>query len=294
VYLEFAINALKHENWWILLAYSGMLPPMIGQLKLPSWVPDWHAMSLQPVIDIHSLRYLGAGEGLEFGDSGFDRCADYAKLHCPGLLIDVVSKVKPFPERDSEAVKEFWTDLTADHPLKIFKPGFSPLHALFNLLILGVDFSVGPDDSSIDKKKAIFAWAAYLEGILNVELPGQAQDEHMIVKIRSQWASLTMIEIQEVLRGDLLNSLPLTVMIIAGSRYHVFRTESGYIGLGPKSTMLGDKVCVLQDCPFPLLLRPSGPHYRLVGHSKVLGLTEGEAAEMHKAGKFQMEEIIIE
>jgi hypothetical protein len=64
----------------------------------------------------------------------------------------------------------------------------------------------------------------------------------------------------------------------AGSR--LFRTQSGYLGVGPPGMQEGDVVCVLRRCTTPVLLRratESGAEFELVGSCFVLGLMEGEA-----------------
>ena len=59
----------------------------------------------------------------------------------------------------------------------------------------------------------------------------------------------------------------------------VFRTEDGYIGVGPKHTVPGDHVCAFLGCEIPIILRalPDSGQYRIVGGSFVHGYASGEA-----------------
>jgi hypothetical protein len=57
-----------------------------------------------------------------------------------------------------------------------------------------------------------------------------------------------------------------------------FTTQEGYIGLAPKASKSGDKVCVLFGCPSPLILRQStDKRYQLIGECYICGLMNGEA-----------------
>jgi hypothetical protein len=62
--------------------------------------------------------------------------------------------------------------------------------------------------------------------------------------------------------------------------YRLFRTQSGYLGVGPPGMKEGDVMCVLRRCTTPVLLRHAvepGTAFELVGSCFVLGLMDGEA-----------------
>ena len=65
----------------------------------------------------------------------------------------------------------------------------------------------------------------------------------------------------------------------------VFRTVSGYIGLGPQITRAGDIVAVFHGGSWPFILRPSGDDYRLLGASYVHGIMFGKAMRRHRKSK---------
>ncbi|KAM0798112.1 heterokaryon incompatibility protein-domain-containing protein [Usnea florida] len=55
-------------------------------------------------------------------------------------------------------------------------------------------------------------------------------------------------------------------------------TEEGYIGIAPRATKPGDRVCVLLGCRTPLLLRKtSGLQSQVVGECYIHGVMDGEA-----------------
>jgi hypothetical protein len=41
--------------------------------------------------------------------------------------------------------------------------------------------------------------------------------------------------------------------------------QIGYIGIGPASAGIGDTLCMIAGCNFPILLRRQSEYYRLVG-----------------------------
>ncbi len=62
-------------------------------------------------------------------------------------------------------------------------------------------------------------------------------------------------------------------------------TKSGYIGLVPELTREDDVICVLFGCDTPLVLRPVGDYYTLVGECYVHGLMDGELVDCLQEGK---------
>ncbi|OCL13103.1 hypothetical protein AOQ84DRAFT_385641 [Glonium stellatum] len=62
-----------------------------------------------------------------------------------------------------------------------------------------------------------------------------------------------------------------------------FHTSDGDVGIGPPQVRVGDQICVLGKCTFPVVLRPVGGHYRYIGPCFIVGLTEGEASKTLEA-----------
>ncbi|KAI0205232.1 hypothetical protein F4808DRAFT_410991 [Astrocystis sublimbata] len=57
----------------------------------------------------------------------------------------------------------------------------------------------------------------------------------------------------------------------------IFFTDKAYIGLGPSMTVEGDLLCILFGGATPMILRPLGDSYRLIGECYVYDLISGEA-----------------
>jgi hypothetical protein len=64
--------------------------------------------------------------------------------------------------------------------------------------------------------------------------------------------------------------------------------------MGPVNARKGDKIYVLLRCPIPIVLRPVGEHFSLVGECYVQGLMHGEAADDMDKGLFPLEKVILE
>lgn len=71
----------------------------------------------------------------------------------------------------------------------------------------------------------------------------------------------------------------------ASAQRRVFHTEAGHVGVGPKVTRPGDIVVIVFGGYTPLLLRPWGNNYRLLGASYVYGIMHGEAMGSYLDGE---------
>ncbi|KAL8781988.1 MAG: hypothetical protein Q9213_005753 [Squamulea squamosa] len=70
-------------------------------------------------------------------------------------------------------------------------------------------------------------------------------------------------------------------------------TENGSLGTAPHYARLGDKIAVLSNCDMPMVLRPNGEHYEVIGSCFVDGLMKGEVAEGIEQGLYQMEKLSL-
>lgn len=59
----------------------------------------------------------------------------------------------------------------------------------------------------------------------------------------------------------------------------LFRTLDHRLGLGPVGTQNGDLVCVLTGCSLPVILRPMGDDYAVIGETYVHGISDGEVMQ---------------
>jgi hypothetical protein len=64
-----------------------------------------------------------------------------------------------------------------------------------------------------------------------------------------------------------------------------FYTRKGHLGYGPIEIQQEDLICVLPNCRVPVILRKIDNYYIFVSTCFVLGLMDGEAAEMMNRGE---------
>lgn len=77
-----------------------------------------------------------------------------------------------------------------------------------------------------------------------------------------------------------------------GTARHFF-TDKGHLGYGAKGILEGDIVCVLQGSRVPVLLRKIEDYYHFVSTCFVLGLMDGEAAQMLERGEVFMQQFNV-
>ncbi|KAK8052396.1 hypothetical protein PG993_003781 [Apiospora rasikravindrae] len=69
-----------------------------------------------------------------------------------------------------------------------------------------------------------------------------------------------------------------------------FVTKNNRIGKGPRGLDQGDCVAVIYGCRIPLVLRPSGAHFQLVGPCYFHGAMLGDIVERLDAGMSELKE----
>lgn len=85
--------------------------------------------------------------------------------------------------------------------------------------------------------------------------------------------------------------LGLAVQSLKGRK--LATTKTGYIAMVPKNVQRGDVVAVLLGCNFPVLLRPSGRYFRVLGECYVHGLMNGEVFGLERTGTVSLETLLL-
>lgn len=71
-------------------------------------------------------------------------------------------------------------------------------------------------------------------------------------------------------------------------------TETGRLGMVPRTAQLGDNIFVLKGCNAPLILRPAGNGtHSVVGECYVDGVMKGEAMRDLEARKYEVKDIVL-
>jgi hypothetical protein len=89
---------------------------------------------------------------------------------------------------------------------------------------------------------------------------------------------------------DTIQTLHSAIISLISWEGAVFATEKGYIGEGTDRCQVGDIICVLLGCNYPVILRPDRPfagHYKFVGEVYVYGIMHGEVIRALEERKVQ-------
>ena len=86
----------------------------------------------------------------------------------------------------------------------------------------------------------------------------------------------------------------MQIVVRYGNAFRFIETPTGYLGLAPNGAAIGDILCVLKGCDTPVVLRKVNEHYVHVGTCFVLGLMDGEAAELLKIGRAKVQRFEIQ
>lgn len=70
-------------------------------------------------------------------------------------------------------------------------------------------------------------------------------------------------------------------------------TEKGYLGLAIAATEPDDRICILVGCKTPLVLRPRGAYFQVIGECYIHGIMRGEIAKDIREGRLRMDEIAL-
>lgn len=80
--------------------------------------------------------------------------------------------------------------------------------------------------------------------------------------------------------------------ILNGNR-RLFITQNCLLGLGPHLVIPGDRIAVIGACDMPLVLRPKGENYEVIGSCFVQDFMDGEAGRGIDSGRFVAETITL-
>jgi hypothetical protein len=90
---------------------------------------------------------------------------------------------------------------------------------------------------------------------------------------------MLLANIQRLLHGQTSNVTSSTLNKCYGRR--MIRTDQGYIGLAPRETKVGDRICLLQGIEYPFTIRQKSgsDEYLLIGESYLHGFMDGETVK---------------
>ncbi|KAK7211997.1 hypothetical protein V2G26_019175 [Clonostachys chloroleuca] len=258
VYTDLACQLIEKGGTLDVLGFCGVS----GNIdNLPSWVPDWTANHGPTPFLRHTLHSSGSLDKLYHatGDTTFHGYINKEEgtLHASGFEFDVVewTSVPGYVNsgRDND-IANHWTVAALGRWSK-YITGCTRQEALAHVLCADVkDFNEDPSGYSLLGKRSSF-----------LRLPDH--DDHLGI----------FADPDPNIRDATMRRL-------------LFFTVKGYMGLAPLTAQVGDKVCLLKGAQFPIILRPNGDHWIVVGESYIHGIMDGEGCdEMTSGGDCNLE-----
>ncbi|KAI2468564.1 heterokaryon incompatibility protein-domain-containing protein [Annulohypoxylon bovei var. microspora] len=251
--------------------------------QLPSWVPNWCDFTVVERVVMKSLSWVPFSGRTEIQALGFPRlynasaglCAKFADsvdptmLRLLGLQADVVvNAIPPSSELQSNGL----------HLCEECEQGPQML-SILNAAI-----------STLSGEMATEWIGSYIKATTTeqYDLGGTTEEQMLkdgsayLLRVFSRYAAQDISPIPPNDFQELIRTLRLMSFFI---------TTSGKMGIGPSSTLVGDRVAVILGGGVPYILRAEGSSYVFVGESFVHGLMDGEAIRAWRKGELFEETI---
>lgn len=252
--------------------------------SFPSWVPALHKASLVGPFGVDEKSYYAADSAIEDVDM-FRRISD-GVLTVRGLVFDIVSSFSSpsFPDgtvstelERMQAFREAFA-LSQSQVQVAYETG-KRLEA-FGLTMTAGLFESSAAEDRIEQYRANFSayFIKFYEMQKNTRRKGAlGLDTKLVADIK-----------EEAMNGKEYIFTRDANATWSGRKF--FCTGRGFFGLGPKVLRKNDICCVLFGARVPFILRKRGDHYLLVGECYIHGIMRGEAIDMWRNGKLQLQE----
>jgi hypothetical protein len=325
VYSAFCLAWIKEIRNLDFLSYAGVgwIPQSSG-LQLPSWIPNWQAVSEvsrhpgreRPEID--TARYLSSSSsGLSMDSVRFSINSDI--LYVPGIVCEDIDHVH---ETRPKGLDALFTDLfewTESHffanNIKFANCGLHPFQVLFRTIFRD-RHPLRPERLDLNSAETHSICIYLLSVLVRPFLEDTGNSWDHLLQTRLPCLGLdpgpSFAETYSNLVFPNANTIPqigkwidaITAMKSEAKsvsahflvtyiqqrmrRYALVGTKNGYIGLSV-SACQGDVVATVSGCNLPVILRKANSHFQLVGCCFILGLMDGEAMERVKTGEAKEE-----
>ncbi|PMD62552.1 HET-domain-containing protein [Hyaloscypha bicolor E] len=270
-----------------------------GCLGLPSWAPNYPEVPAKgslPRLSVGPDKWEPYADYNVFTESIGTSSVSGQTLYAWGLRAQEVVKTFQLPTgEDMERFHSFLADYCQRHPCYI--TGLSPLRAVIQVLCCerSSKHEILSMLRIIDMLLFFFFTGEKFSPLLfQLAGLGKMPEIHTRDIIQKLYPECDEDVIQEALllqqRGphpDLMNYVRHSTYIV--ENWAIVETSCGYLGMAPKGTLKGDFVCILKGSNYPMILRKSGGFYIHVGTSYIEGFMEGEAIDLVKSNKSQVE-----
>lgn len=270
-----------------------------GDDPLPSWALDLYAEQEQYTFGPTRLATIST-ENWSFGANGARRGRPTFSdngliMSCPGIFADSVqSLAKPNSEANAQTAVEWYFApqiCTSDGATTLPSVDASTKSTLARVLHRDSDYQYPAQGCLLD-----LAWG--LDADRPPDGPNWKRLRNDLDGLESASALASLAYFRSGLHANanfLINGVPLrayfdaspgtfapnhkTAMALGriSQSGRLCMTAAGRVAMVPDETEVGDRIAVLFACEMPVIIRPRGKHYQLIGCSFVDGLMKGEA-----------------
>ncbi|CAO2653350.1 Nn.00g027610.m01.CDS01 [Neocucurbitaria sp. VM-36] len=255
----------------------------------PSWVPDLR--SPFPRHNVKSLRNRQASENTSVRFKIKESERGNLLLCCKGYKVDIIDGIAASSKRSlitmadstqihrQDTIKALHRSLVLDHPKTRRHPALKKVPWMFHCSSNEAYTSISPPIwEEIFKSKQFDDFRKFREANEDFRIGSKDFPDFFS-------SSPTNITKPHVI----MYHLRLAVHSLKGRR--LATTDTGYIAMVPGSVQKGDVVAVLLGCNFPVLLRPHGDYFRVLGECYVHGLMDGQVFGLVRDAKVELEEL---
>ncbi|KAI1159602.1 HET-domain-containing protein [Nemania serpens] len=283
IYREFAEIAFENGRGGTVLSEAALTNR--ADPSLPSWVPDWSEaparINLSQILIASQQMFFGADRSRNTGEPPPKIChrIEGNVLFVKGVIVQSIFLVGP----DRPAI--------ADEA-----PNLSNLATILSYIQMFLDMEITYPTGE-DKKivAGVLLEADQLKGPRNLtSFWENTHSRDLLFEPELSAVGPDANPISEAMRSRRLEDPQGYANIcraVAGRRFAI--TDQAYVGLVPDMATDGDKICILQGCNVPYVLRRVGEHYMLMGDAYVHGIMLGEAFVRDESLKETMAEIPI-
>ncbi|KAI1124910.1 heterokaryon incompatibility protein-domain-containing protein [Nemania abortiva] len=299
IYSRFAKEAielgLSSQVWQY--AGVGLTKATNATYSLPSWVPDLPSIAhLRGTIPPLFSQGFTSNGGLDGEQVGVD---DDSCLSCLGYSIDHVSKLFERRLDAKEFTRHVLSELGSTWSRQSTRNSRTPVSTFLRTILVDCA-NMAERTRLMNDKGAFIKYCVEFLRIFsrqhdNVELqaainlpnedetrpldyfhnqffPGDVMAPIEAVQWPATYQDIWHSKVDPQVSANLSSSF--------GRIQSLFLTTDGSLGLGPARMQVGDRIFVLPMCNVPLLLREMNGHYLLVGVCFILGLMDGEVADI--------------
>lgn len=276
----------------------------VPEYNLPSWAPNWtrSPSSTATLVGLHHreppFRASGDTEAIT------DFLSDGYVLKVTGTVIDTVKVVsrrflkKSAPSDPVPPLRAFlnwWKVFLASRSDSL------PDQAVFARVISCGSWQFDDEEEYSLKLSSIFSLSEELlsEEDTSMSNPPSRASTHPISRASTMSGSVTsLLEEENDDENNYSGEKEQVATILSASvtmnKRRLVISETGLVGLGMWNAEVGDLICVLLGCKFPVLLRKIGDQYVLVGEVYIDGIMDGEVLKGLNDGRYSLKSFEIQ